>query len=137
MKEALEMQFTHFTATLWTPLLYQERSMCFMAHQAVFLSASWLYHKCFIPRFLNKHLRDESVEMSIQRNMFFLEDSLDFERSILHQLVPLGLIKQAQSSIMSHISHPLQFIFATLGIIDCPPISQNVTHCWHQPKIAK
>ena len=68
------------------------------------------------------------MEMSIQRNVF-LEDFLDFERSILHQLVPLGLIKQAQSSIMSHISHPLQFIFATLGIIDCAPISQNVTHC--------
>ena len=73
------MQFTHFTATLWTPLLYQERSMCFMTHQAVFLSASWLYHKCFIPLFLNKHLRDESVEMSIQRKIF-LEGSLDFKK---------------------------------------------------------
>ena len=67
------------------------------------------------------------MEMSIQRNVF-LEDFLDFERSILHQLVPLGLIKQAQSSIMSHISHPLQFIFATLGIIDCPCRSHKMSH---------
>ena len=136
LKEALEMQFTHFTATLWTPLLYQERSMCFMTHQAVFLSASWLYHKCFILLFLDKHLRDESEEMSIQR-FIFLEDSLDFEKV---NSASIGATWPYQASPkLNNVTHfhPLHFIFATLGIIDCPPISQNVTHCWHQPKIAK
>ena len=75
--------------------------MCFMTHQAVFLSASWLYHKCFIPLFLNKHLRDESVEMSIQRKIF-LEGSLDFKKV---NSASIGATWPYQaSSIMSHIS---------------------------------